>query len=147
MREIAQTIGISTRSVQIYINEHISEEIGAPWKPFAPPVRKPNTAYLERRKHILEVIESDNSLNQHQMIEKLPDNLKCSRRTLQKDLRDMDITRKRLRHVPVERNDRSTIAERKAYAIELSCIPDEKLFFVDETGTNLHTNLNYGYHF
>lgn len=146
-KDIADKIDMSIRSVQTYINDHMSDQLGKPWAPFVPPKSIGKRPSLERRKAILEIVEGDNSLTQIQMIDKLPATLRCGRRTLQRDLRSLNITRKRLRHMPIERNDVVTLASRHDYALEVADIADEKLFFIDETGTNLHTNTNYGYSF
>ena len=79
------------------------------------------------------------------MIDQLPDELKCCRRTLQKDLKDLDVMRKRLRRVPYERNSLNTIRERRKYCMMIEPKDDSLLYFLDETSVNLHTAVNYGY--
>lgn len=144
MAEIAELVGMSVQTVQLYIDDHVSDELGRPWAPFIPSKQAEKSSTLDRRKKLLDIVLDDNSLNQVQIMDRLPPDLQCSRRTLQGDLRKQNITRKRLRHMPIERNDPTTISVRQAYAIEINSIVDEKLYFIDETGTNLHTNTHYG---
>lgn len=145
VKDIASRLELSVHSIQLYITNHVSEEVGRPFHNRTTPPKR-DKAHA-RRQQILDIIERDNSLNQDKIIDQLSPELKCSKRTLQKDLKDLNITRKRLRHIPIERNDPATMQMRKSYATEISFIDNGSLFFLDETGFNLHTNGNYGYQF
>ncbi|XP_065682374.1 uncharacterized protein LOC136095567 [Hydra vulgaris] len=62
-----------------------------------------------------------------------------------KKLKRSDLSRKRVAHVPEERNSTRIIIARYAFASEINGISDEKLIYLDETGFNVHTNSVYGY--
>lgn len=57
----------------------------------------------------------------------------------------MGYTRKRLVKVPIERNTPRTIELRRAYCAELDQLEDSDIYFLDESGFNLHTSSSYGY--
>ena len=87
----------------------------------------------------------DNSLTQKAIIEKLEVNgQRVSQSKASKLIKEMGYRRKRLTKVP-GRNTKKNLDERKAYAISISNIQEESLVFIDDTGFNLHTSLNYGY--
>lgn len=71
--------------------------------------------------------------------------LKKSRSTVGKVLKELNWTRKRLKKVLVDRNSPSTIALRAEYSATISAIRDDKLIFVDESGFNLYLSSFYGY--
>lgn len=81
------------------------------------------------------------------MADQLPADLKCSARTVAAALKNLGVTRKKLRRVPIERNTASNILSRKLYAQSIVRKPDRNLFFLDETGWNLHNGPRYGYAF
>ncbi|KAF7685648.1 hypothetical protein CDIK_3603 [Cucumispora dikerogammari] len=57
----------------------------------------------------------------------------------------MNYSRKRLSLVPAERNTPRLLDLRQIYCNNLIEIFVERLVFLDETGFNLHTSVNYGY--
>lgn len=60
-------------------------------------------------------------------------------------MKNMDVTRKRLRKIPYERSDPETIRMRKAFCAKIHRKPNSMLFYFDETGFNLHNGPSYGY--
>ena len=62
-----------------------------------------------------------------------------------KMFKQMNITRKRLTHVPTERNSARVLEIRKIYGIEIQNVPINNVVYLDETGFNLHTCQNYDY--
>lgn len=144
-RKIAQLVGMSMRSVQVYIKHHMSEELGAPWRQFNPSKRPESNKTRERIELLERIIEADCTLTQKQMIDKLPAELRCSTRTISKALKVLEVNRKRLRKIPIERNTDKNIQDRKVYATSLFRKPDRELFFLDETGFNLHVGPQFGY--
>lgn len=60
-------------------------------------------------------------------------------------LKEMNYTRKRLRSIPKTRNDEANVNTRFQYCHMISRVADEDLFFLDETGFNLHVNPTYGW--
>lgn len=126
---VAEVINKSQRTVQRYIQEHISEVEGEPWLPFEGISLGRASKGPAREEAVLSILEHDETLTYNQVIDRLPEDLKCCRTTLRKTYKGLDITRKRLRKRPYERNDPETIKMRKIYAREVSRIPDEKLFF------------------
>ena len=57
----------------------------------------------------------------------------------------MDITRKRLTLVLIEKNSNKNIDLRQGYCRNINTIPDQCLVFLDEIGFNIHTKKKYGY--
>lgn len=144
-KTIANAIKKSQRTVQRYVHDHISEVEGEKWKPVDFGIVRPTNIRNERDEAILQIIGDDCSLTQDQIIDKLPQELKCSKRAIRGSLKRLEVTRKLLRKIPVERNDRDTIKMRKAYALKIYRKPDSNLYFFDETGFNLHNGPRYGY--
>ncbi|XP_065663288.1 uncharacterized protein LOC136085775 [Hydra vulgaris] len=68
-----------------------------------------------------------------------------SQPTISRKLKRSDLSRKRVVHVPEERNSTRIINARYAFASEINGISDEKLIYLDETGFNVHTNSTCGY--
>jgi transposase len=64
---------------------------------------------------------------------------------ISKKLKSMQITRKRLTLVPVERNAMPKKEIRATYAMNVSVYSTENMVFLDETGFNAHTTRRYGY--
>lgn len=143
--KIATTVNKSLRSVQRYIQLHISEEEGKPWIPFNTGATVRKSKELERQAALEKVLMFDCSLTQEQMINRFPSELKCSRTTLRRTMQNMDVTRKRLRRIPRPRNDAETIRDRKTFAFKVHRKSNSVLFYFDETGFNLHTGPIYGY--
>ncbi|XP_065642162.1 uncharacterized protein LOC136073842 [Hydra vulgaris] len=68
-----------------------------------------------------------------------------SQPTISRKLKRSDLSRKRVVHVPEERNSTRVINARYAFASKINGILNEKLVYLDETGFNVHTNSTYGY--
>lgn len=144
-RKIAEFTEMSIRSVQKYIKDHISDTEGEKWKKFKPRERSRNDKYQQVVEEIGRVVENDCTLTQKQMIDQLPDHLKVSTKSVSKALKELGYTKKRLRKVPIERNTPNNIKNRKKFAAKIRQYPDDRLYYLDETGFNLHTTTNYGY--
>ncbi|KAI0978856.1 hypothetical protein GJ496_004084 [Pomphorhynchus laevis] len=89
---------------------------------------------------ILSVI-SCNSFIQKEIKEKVNEQFRVTmlQATISRKLKKLGITRKRLTCIPIERNTESRIDDRAVYASDISVLGNEDLFFLDETGFNLHT--------
>lgn len=144
-KKIAGIVKMSQRAVQLYIKQHMPDEIDTPWSEFIPRREVRHNKREERKVALTEIIDSDCTLTQTQMNDSLPDDLKCSRKTISKALKGLNLTRKRLRCIPQERNTPATINLRRIYANSIAAKPDCLLYFLDETGFNLHTGPRYGY--
>jgi len=143
--QIAVRVQMSLRSVQLYVNNHISEVKGDPWKPFQQNIRSKTKKVEERRDHLERIVESDCTLTQRKMAEQLPEQLKCSTKTISNGLKSLGLVRKRLRKIPIERNTPANIQLRKSYATSIFRKQDFELYFLDETGFNLHNGPQFGY--
>lgn len=73
-KRIAELTGTSIRSVQNYINQHISEYEGDKWKPFEPIVRHRSQKRQMVEIEVQKILDSDCTLTQ--IIDRLPDSLK-----------------------------------------------------------------------
>nr|XP_047136013.1 uncharacterized protein LOC124813258 [Hydra vulgaris] len=98
-------------------------------------------------KNIIELCVQENNLCTQETIK---ENLSAagfnmSQPTISRKLKRSDLSRKRVVHVPEERNSTRIINARYAFASEINGISDEKLIYLDETGFNVHTNSTYGY--
>lgn len=148
-REVAQYVGVSQRSIQYYVKAHRSAHKDTPWIPFGSTVDLRKERFqrkrADRRKVVVEIIGRDNCLNQRQIIDELPANLQCSIRSLRSDLKALGLTRKMVREIPIERNIPRILNTRQVYARFLRNKPNELIFFLDESGFNLHTGPRYGY--
>uniref|UniRef100_A0A0N5BMI8 Arg_repressor domain-containing protein n=2 Tax=Strongyloides papillosus TaxID=174720 RepID=A0A0N5BMI8_STREA len=95
---------------------------------------------------IAEIVQCDNSLTQRGIQEKLKEeNIHLAQYQISLFLKEMKITRKRLKKKPATIVSPQLIEARKNYARTVRGIPDHYLLFLDETGFNLHTTNNYGY--
>ena len=64
--------------------------------------------------------------------------------TISRKLKRMNIGRKKLKLLPdIDSAEQRVVPQR--YVTVIKEIPDEKIFFLDETGFNLHTTGSYGY--
>ena len=91
-------------------------------------------------------VDEDNALTQLKMQKTLESSgIFRSQSFLSKTLKKIDITRKRLSLVPIERNSDRVLDLRRVYAVEMQNTPIENMVFLDETGFNLHTAQHYGY--
>ena len=95
---------------------------------------------------LLSIVNEDNSLNQTGISDAMRISGKSiSQPTVSKKLKMLNITRKRLIRVPLEKNLDRVINLRYQYAREMENIDLSNIVYMDETGFNLHTMSNYGY--
>ncbi|KAF7691493.1 hypothetical protein CDIK_2567 [Cucumispora dikerogammari] len=97
---------------------------------------------------IVNLVIQDNAINQSgisKSLRLLRKNL--SQSAMSRKLKALQITRKKLTLVSVERNLPRVIELRFNYARELALYRTNQLVFLDETGFNLHASLNMGYSF
>ena len=66
----------------------------------------------------------------------------CSQSFVSRILNKMNITRKRLTKIPIERNSIRILDSRQSYARDVINYTNEKFLYLDETGFNLHTSTN-----
>lgn len=59
--------------------------------------------------------------------------------------KELLITRKRLTHEPVQRNDPMQIAARQLYAHKALTWVDDSVIYIDEAGFDRDLNVSYGY--
>lgn len=103
----------------------------------------PNT---DKKYKLTAIVQADNSLTQAGMAQLMASQgVAICQTYISKLLKGLQITRKRLSLVPVERNSPRIMNERRSYAAEVEIITSERLIYLDETGFNLHTTANYGY--
>ena len=69
----------------------------------------------------------------------------CSYSFVSRILNKMNITRKILTKNPIERNCKRILDSRQSYARDVINYSSEQFLYLDETGFNLHTQINYGY--
>lgn len=94
--KIASIVGMSVRSVQQYINNHISDAKGDPWRPFEGRKKRKTSKREARSEALLAIVNADCTLTKQQMLDRLPNELKCSKRVVSAALKDLGYTWKRL---------------------------------------------------
>ena len=100
----------------------------------------------ELKSQVSAIVQSDNALTQVGMTKVLENQgMNKSQPTISRLLKTINVTRKRLSLVPVERNSPNILNLRRDYGIEMESIPLSRMVFLDETGFNLHTAQHYGY--
>ena len=98
------------------------------------------------KNQIIACLNQDNSYFQAEIVENLQAaGIVRSQSFVSRILNKMNITRKRLTKIPIERNSIRILDSRKSYAREVINYTNEKFVYLDETGFNLHTSTNYGY--
>jgi len=143
-REISEQIELSYNSTLLLVGKICNgrsdaEILGAKKGPKI----KPNT---EIKSQIMSMLSEDNSLTQAAIKDGLAEaGVVRSQGFISTTLKQMEMTRKRLVKVPIERNSPRVLDLRRTYALELQHYALEKLIYLDETGFNLHTSTNYGY--
>lgn len=101
---------------------------------------------IDLQARILNIIESDNSLNLHGVSDILrSQGIHKSHVTVSRCLKKLRITRKVLTKVPEDRNSQRVIDLRYNYGRMMENVRLDKLVFLDETGFNLHSSKTYGY--
>ncbi|KAF7685949.1 hypothetical protein CDIK_3302 [Cucumispora dikerogammari] len=95
---------------------------------------------------ITAIVQPDNSINQNGIaLELLESGVDRSQPFISRTLKKMNYSRKRLSLVPAERNTLRLLDLRQTYCNNLMNIFVERLVFLNETGFDLHTSVNYGY--
>ena len=144
---IASALDVTVQTVYaIFGKMHMQDEINGRYgdilKKTGP---KPNEAN-QNLLHVAEVVQMDNTLTQKGMQDKLRSmDVILSQPSISNALKKLKITRKRLKLKSEKVISPEVINKRMIYARELMKIPDSKLYFLDETGLNLHSMSSYGY--
>ena len=92
-----------------------------------------------------EIVSLDNELTQKGIQSILREKgFNLSQSSISRKLKRMNIGRKKLKLLPdIDSAEQRVVPQR--YVTVIKEIPDEKIFFLDETGFNLHTTGSYGY--
>ena len=106
------------------------------------PGRKP-TSKSARYDELHMIVGADNSLNLQGCSEKLSTNL--SRSQICRDMKIAGITRKRLKSRASVTQTLANIEARRLFCARITRERGQHVFFLDESGFNLHTSTNYGY--
>ena len=138
--QIATTLNTSKRTDQRWVASIEPNIVTSSRK--RGPVRR-NT--MAMRAEVEAIIASDNALTGKRIIERLPEELRCSKSKLSRIIKSMSYTRKRLKPIAAARNSERVISERHVYALRMANALDEELIFIDETGFNLHVCASFGY--
>ena len=145
-KEISVATGVSVRSAQYFVAKITSEYVGGELNEFV--VKKRGRAPTDRGnlwQAMEDVLATESTLTQQQIIERLPEDLQVNRNVISKELKTHGYKRKRAKKIPHERNTTRTIQLRKTFAIAVAPLPDANLIFLDESGFNLHLGPLYGY--
>lgn len=137
--DIAIAVGISERSARRY--RAMAEQGGLPVFNKGR-TKAPNIVFQECIRGLL---ANNNCLTLKNIRELLPANAVRSPSTICRAIRNIGLTRKRVKPVVVARNEAHIIEARWLYSIMIRPIPDDRLVFVDECGFNLHVAPHYGY--
>ena len=97
----------------------------------------------DRFSKILDVFGNDNSLTQRGANEKL--SLSLSKSQLSRDIKEAGLKRKRIRRRPLARKTKNNENLRTEFCSKVSTKRHRNILFLDESGFNLHTSINYGY--
>lgn len=145
-KTIKEFTGQSLRSAQRILNQAAPKDTASTYTPISRKSGgrvKKDLAPLKA--HIRAIIDSDNSLTMKGIASRLPPGTQCTTRVIAKCIKEIGYTRKRLQHVPINRNSERVINDRTLYCNNIAEVRDEDLVFLDETGFNLHTDATYGY--
>lgn len=95
---------------------------------------------------IQRILAKDAGYTQKMLAQSLTDDgITRSQGTISKLLKQMQYSRKRLVKVPIERNSERIIEQRQLFGRNINNLADSNLIYLDETGFNLHSSINYGY--
>ena len=98
------------------------------------------------KKKVIACLNQDNSYCQAEIVENLQAaGIVCSQSFVSRILNIMNITRKRLTKIPIERNSIIILDSKQSYTRDVINYTNEKFIYLDETGFNLHTSTNYCY--
>ena len=143
--KIARNLNLSTITVQKRFAE--IERCKAENISLSTLIRKKGRAVANDGDMLLQlqrIIQDDPLLTQRGMLKKLEvNNIMTSQPTISRKLQVVDITRKRVKKIYEKVTDMRIINERKAFSIKYRNTPNSKLLYLDETGLNLHTMMNY----
>lgn len=92
---------------------------------------------------IRNIVGNDNSLTQKGVLSQLNDSISLSQ--LCREFKAAGLSRKRLKRRSDVVLDESNISARLAFAARITGLRSKQLVFLDESGFNLHTSINYGY--
>jgi transposase len=140
IKSIANALGVCVRTAHRWA-EKINKDPGVV------PKKRGRAKTVEQpiRRELEAIIAADCSLTANGIIERLPENMKKSRATVSRHIKEMKFSRKRLKQVVVAQNSERGISERHVYSLHMANTTDSDLIFIDETGFNLHTCAGYGY--
>ena len=98
------------------------------------------------KNQIIACLNQDNSYCQAEIVENLQAaGIVRSQSFVSRILNKMNITRKRLTKIPIERNNIRILHSRQSYARDVINYTNEKFVYLNEKGFNLHTSINYGH--
>ncbi len=97
----------------------------------------------ELHSEIKDIFDRDNSLTQVGLREKLSVNLSLSQ--INREVKNCELKRKRLKTRPKAELTDSNKQSRLEFCDAISRCTNKNLLFLDESGFNLHTFINYGY--
>lgn len=146
-KDIAHVLNISERSARRLVQSLESTENENEIGDYI--IHKPGPKPKSKRAikaAIADIVQQDNALTLEGISDRLRDfNIFKKKSTVHNTLKSMKYKRKRLRPVAYERNSERVIADREVYCRELMEMADKDLFYLDESGFNLHTSAHYGY--
>jgi len=146
-KKIARNLNISIITVQKRMKDiEDCQERGIGLETLIKKTGRPVNNISDYATNIMEIIQNDPLVIQKGIKNKLEDlNISISQPTISRNLKKLDITRKRTKMVYQKVTEPRVINERKTYAIKYRKIQNSRLLFIDETGFNLHSIRNYGY--
>jgi len=146
-KKIARNLNISQITVQKRIKEiETCEENCIGLETLIKKTGRPVNELSDYSTNILEIVQNDPLIIQRGIKKQLEDlNVSISQPTISRNLKKLEITRKRTKKVYQKVTEPRIINERKTYAIKYRKIQNSRMLFIDETGFNLHTIRNYGY--
>ncbi|XP_065325373.1 uncharacterized protein LOC135931982 [Gordionus sp. m RMFG-2023] len=139
MKDIAKYLDMSLSSINKLRRETFPEIIRDPLKDYVIGKRgrkKKDTFNMERK--IMELLMANNTLTIKGIIENLPPGFPRNEGTIRKYIKKIGWSKKRAGKEPDRRNTPGTVNIRQIYCIKILNIAREKIFFLDETGINLH---------
>lgn len=109
--------------------------------------RRKNSENSEASLILPQIVQDDNSLTQKGIINKMVEMglPRLNQPSISRLLKKNKITRKRLKRKPASNFTPELINKRKQFAREMNQIQNGRVVYLDESGFNLHTGVNYGY--
>ncbi|XP_065315733.1 uncharacterized protein LOC135931639 [Gordionus sp. m RMFG-2023] len=139
IKDIAKYVEMSTASVHKFRRDTFPEINGDPLKEYNIQKRgskKKDSSIIERS--IISLLMDNNTLTIQEIIEKLPPGSPKTKTTISKYIKNIGWSKKRAGKEPDRRNTPGAINIRQIYCAKILNIPRENLYFLDETGINLH---------